>query len=191
MIQALAGLQAAWLLARGRSEGAALLAPPPHGGPAPAEALAIAARSFWALPLCLPAFVCLHVIHWLEAGPSATPGKDFAFDLLGFGVGWLAFAVITHGQAARMGRAARWPCFIAVWNWCNVLQYLMLVLAALPALLGLPDFVAQTAWMVAIGWALWLEWFATRVTLAVPPLAAVAVVILDISIGLLLVTLTG
>ena len=182
MIEALAGLHAVWLLACGRSDGVARLAPPPQ------QALGMAARSFWAMPLCLPAFLCLHLITWLQAGLGASPAEDFARDLAGFAVGWLAFAVITHRLAARLGRAAHWPLFVTVWNWCNLLQYLMLVLAALPSLLGLPDVVAETAWLVAIGWALWLEWFAARVTLAIPPLPAVAVVLLDVTIGLLLVS---
>jgi hypothetical protein len=37
-----------------------------------------------------------------------------------------------------------------------------------------------------LGWALWLEWFATRLTLAVPGMVAAAVVVLDVSIGVLL-----
>ena len=185
MTGALAGLQAAWLLARGRPEGARLLSVPP------ADALAAAARSFWAAPLCLPAFVCLHVIGWMESGLGAFPARGFALDLLGFVIGWAGFALLTRGLAARLGRQALWPGFITAWNWCNVLQYMLLVAAALASLLGLPDVVAETAWLAAMGWALWLEWFATRLTLAVPALTAVALVALDFSIGLMLVALTG
>jgi hypothetical protein len=173
-------LHAAWLLAWGRSDGVALLAPPPE------RAAALAARSFRALPLCLPAFLCLHLIGWAQAGPGVQPGLDFAHDLLGFVVGWLGFAVVTHGLAGRLGRAAHWPLFITLWNWCNLLQFLMLVAAALPALFGLPVVVAETAWLVALGWALWLEWFATRLTLAVPGTVAAALVLLDVSIGMAL-----
>ena len=28
-----------------------------------------------------------------------------------------------------LGRAKLWPRFVTVWNWCNVLQYLALVVA--------------------------------------------------------------
>jgi hypothetical protein len=185
MIGIWAGLHAAWLLARGRGDGVARLAPPPQ------QAAAMAARSFWALPLCLPAFLCLHLIGWTQAGPGAQPGLDFVRDLLGFGVGWLGFAVVMHRLAERLGRAAHWPLFITVWNWCNLLQFLMLVAAALPALLGLPAAVGETAWLVALGWALWLEWFATRLTLAVPGMVAAAVVVLDVSIGVLLSVLSA
>jgi hypothetical protein len=182
---AIVGLQAAWMLARGRPEGAVLLETPPKA------AMATAARSFWAAPLCLPALLCLHLIEWLQAGTGVYPASAVVLDLAGFAVGWLGFAVITHGLARRLGRQAHWPRFITAWNWCNVLQYLMLVLAALPSLLGLPDIVTETAWLVAMGWALWLEWFATRLTLEVPSLTAAALVAVDVSIGLLLVGFTS
>ena len=84
-----------------------------------------------------------------------------------------------------------WPRFITLWNWCNVVQYLMLVAAALPGLLGLPDVVGQTAWLVALGWALWLEWFMTGLALAIPAPMAATLVILDVAIGLIVAGVTG
>ncbi len=179
------GLQAALLLARGRSEGVSLLAadPPEH--------MAEAARSFWAVVLCLPAFVCLHLIDWAQSGVPLRPAHGFAMDLLGYVVGWLGFVLLSRSLAESLGRGRRWPRFVAIWNWCNVIQYFMLVGAALPSLLGLPDFVAETVWLVAVGWALWLEWYATRVALDITGLAAAGVVALDVAIGLFLVSITG
>ena len=43
---------------------------------------------------------------------------------------------------------------------------------------------------VAIGWALWIEWFATRKSLGTNGLAAAFLVVLDQLIGLLLAGLT-
>ena len=37
-----------------------------------------------------------------------------------------------------------------------------------------------------IGWALWLEWYATRLAFGVGPLNAVGLVLLDQSIGIML-----
>ena len=178
------GLQAALLLARGRPEGLGKLSEPGS------DAMRMAARSFWAILLCLPAFICLHLIDWAQ-GAEADPARSLALDLMGYATGWLAFAVLSHRLAHALGRGAHWPRFIAAWNWCNVLQYLMLVAAALLTLLGLPDWMAETAWLVAMGWALWLEWFATRLTLALPKRTAAVLVMIDVAIGLFLVGLTG
>ena len=59
----------------------------------------------------------------------------------------------SYEVAGLLGRREMWPQFITLWNWCNVVQYLMLVAAALPGLLGLPDILGQTAWLVALGWS--------------------------------------
>ena len=172
------GLQAAMLLARGKPDGIGLLATEDE------PALAIAKRSFWAATLCLPAFVCLQVID-LAQEPRLPPhaAHGFALQLLGYAIDWAGFALLTRWLAGTIGRGARWPTYIAVWNWCNVVQYLLLVVASLPPLLGLPAIVGETAWVVATGWALWLEWYATRLALGVNGVQAVGLVLLDEALG--------
>ena len=178
-------LHGAFLLACGRPDGLALIAAPPD------EEMAVASRSFWAAAVCLPAFLCLHLLDWATGPMPAEPGHSLLLDLLGYVIGWTGFALLSHRLAESMGRAALWPRFIATWNWCNVIQYLMLVAAGLPAILDLPPLLTQTAWLVAMGWALWLEWYATRLALVLPGGAAAAMVGLDFSVGLFLVGLTG
>jgi hypothetical protein len=179
------GLQAALLLARGRSEALSVLGEE-------ADALATTRRSFWAMAFCLPAFICLRLIGDTTMQGAIPPGAHgFAADLLGAVIGWLAFALASHRVAGVIGRARQWPRFIALWNWCNVVQYLALVLAALPDLLGLPAWIGETAWLVAVGWALWLEWFTTVLALSLPGLTAAGLVVLDIAIGLAVSGLTS
>jgi hypothetical protein len=179
------GLHAALLLARGRPEALHLL------DAAADDEMAAASRSFWAVVLCLPAFLCLHLLDWAQAGMPPQPERGVVLDLMGYVIGWTAFALLSRRIAMALDRAPNWPRFITVWNWCNVIQYLMLVVGALPTLLGMPDWLAQTAWLVAMGWALWLEWFATRLTLSISGATAAALVALDVAIGLLLVGFTG
>ncbi len=75
-----------------------------------------------------------------------------------------------------MGLAERWPRFIALWNWCNVVQYLLLVVFSIPGLLGAPALFDQVAQLFALGWALWLEWFAFRLTLGIGVVPAAGLV---------------
>ena len=178
-------LHGAFLLARGRADGLLLIAAPPE------TEMATAARSFWAIALCLPAFLCLHLLDWASGAMPASPARELALDLLGYVIGWVGFALLSHRLAGAMGRGRQWPRFIATWNWCNVVQYLMLVAAGVLTLLGLPPLLSQTVWLVAMGWALWLEWYATRLALAVPGAAAAALVALDFALGLFLVAVTG
>lgn len=163
------GLQAALLIARGRAEGLRHV-----------EAdMAGAARSFWAAAICLPAFLCLRLL----AGVPARPAHVLALDLLSFVIGWCGFAVLSYRLVGTMGLAARWPRFIALWNWCNVVQYLLLVVFSIPGLLGAPPLFDQVAQLFALGWALWLEWFAMRLTLGCSRFTAAGLVVLDVAIG--------
>lgn len=177
------GLQAALLLARGRIDGLLLL-----DGPADAR-MALARRSFWAMALCLPALLCLDLLGWIGAGKPAHPAHDLAADLLTFVIGWLTFALASHRIAQRSGRAALWWRFMAAWNWCSVVQYLLMVAASLPGVLGAPDLVAEAVWLFAFGWVIWIEWFVSRVALELPAGAAVGMVMLDLGIGLAITAL--
>ena len=78
------GVHGALLLARGRIDGLRYI-----------EAdLAGAARSFWAMAICLPAFVCLMLLAWTQQGVPPHAGHTFALDLISYVLGWCAFAVM-------------------------------------------------------------------------------------------------
>ena len=173
------GMQAALLLARGRSDGLRLVE----------DDMAGAARSFWAAAICLPAFVCLRLLAWTGSAMPPHAGHVLALDLVSFGVGWCGFAVLSHRLVGAMGLGERWPRFIALWNWCNVVQYLLLVVFSIPGLLGAPALLDQAAQLFGLGWALWLEWFAFRLTLGIGTVAAAGLVALDVAIGVLLALL--
>lgn len=172
------GLQAALLFARGREDGLRYIEPD-H---------ASAARSFWALPVTLPAVVCLTLIGWVEGGVPAHAERALGLDLMTFVLGWIGYAVLTYELVRYAGMAERWPRFIAAWNWCNVVENLLLVFGSIPALLGVPAIIAEAAQLFAIGWVLWIEWFAIRLSLKSNGIVAAWLVLLDLAIGLTLST---
>ncbi len=174
------GLQAALLFARGRTEGLRYLEPDQAG----------AARSFWALPLTMPAIVCLRLMDWVQSTPPTHAGHLLGLDLMGFVVGWLAYAVLTYHVLQSIGVGDRWPRFVAAWNWCNVIENLLLVVGSIPGLLGAPAVIGEAVQLFAIGWALWIEWFAIRQALETTVLVAVWLVVLDQAVGLVLAILT-
>jgi hypothetical protein len=170
------GLHAALLFARGRSDGLRYVEADAAG----------AARSFWAMALCLPAVVCLELMTWVEYGEPADAGHAIGLDIMGYLVGWLGFALLSFHLAQSFDCGSRWQRFIAAWNWCNVIENLLLVVGGIPGLLGVPPMIDQAAQIIAIGWALWIEWFATRQALGTSGFVAVLLVVLDQFIGLLL-----
>lgn len=173
------GLVAALMLARGRAEGALL---------AGTDRLAVI-RSFWAIGACVPIILALRLTGAAPGAGSGTSalasGRGLLHDVLVLAVGWLGFVLASHRVATILQRADRWPRFIVVWNWCNVLGNALVLLGAIPDLLGAPTILGEAAQLFALGWALWIEWYAIRIVLGVSALAAVWLVMLDETIGLL------
>lgn len=174
-----AGLHGAFLLARGRREGLAFIEGTPAG----------ALRSFWAAAICLPAFLALRLFAWgMEGGgaPAGGLGRALLVALIGGVCAWVGFALVSQLLAEAMGRARAWPRFLAAWNWTAVVQHLALLAAAVPAAIGMPASVAYAAGIVAIGYALWLEWSVARAALGLSATDAVGFVLLDVALGLFL-----
>jgi len=176
------GLAAAWLFARGRAAGLLLIPP----------GMDTARHSFLAALVCLPIFVVLRLIAWWAQGapPSGVP-VALAGDLVGYTLGWVGFALASKLLADQAKRGENWPQFIAAWNWTNLVQYMLLVVLLVPSALGLPNWVSNAMGLVAVGYAMWLEWFVTRTALGVQSSTAILFVVLDLALGLFIGGLTA
>ena len=171
----LAGLRGALLLAVGQARGLAAM---------PTD-MAGATWSFLAAPVALLPFLAQLALGPRLGGPALS-ARALALDLLGFAIGWAGYAVLSHHLVASLGKTARWPRFIAAWNWVNVVQYLVLLAAALPVLAGAPPAAIQVASLVGQAWALWMEWYAIRLALEATALEAIGVMLPDVLLGLVL-----
>lgn len=170
------GVQGALLLARGRPEGVQRVE---------SDQTAVI-RSFWAIPLSLPAVVCLQLLDWLATGVPTNVPVALGQYLMLFLVGWLAFVWLSHHLAARLHREAQWPRFIAIWAYCSIIENTLVAIGALPGALGAPKILDESCQLITIGWALWLEWYAIRLSLQVGPLIAILVLSIDFAIGTVL-----
>jgi hypothetical protein len=173
------GLFAAVRLALGRADGAVLVA---------GDRKTIV-RSFWSIVLCVPPVICRLLMSWKDTGIPADAAHLLAREVFVFVVGWLVYVEVTYRLAPVIGRAERWGRFIAVWNWCNVIEGVLVVIGGVPGALGAPPIVDQACVLIMIGWALWLEWYATRLAFGVGRMTAAWLVLLDQSIGILLASL--
>jgi hypothetical protein len=170
------GLNAALRLARGRADGVVLV---------PGDRTTII-RSFWSIAFCLPSVLGRLAVSWVDTGIPSDAAHLAAREVIVFVLGWLVFVEATHWLAPMLGRAERWGRFIAVWNWCNVIEGVLVIIGAVPGSLGAPAIIDQVCELTTIGWALWLEWYAIRLALGVSALTAVGLVLLDQSIGIML-----
>jgi hypothetical protein len=170
-----AGLYAAFMLARGRADGLRLVAADTNA----------TGRSFWAIAACVPIVVGMRVLAIAPPNPGLPMWRLLARDLVTFLVAWLLYALLTHRVANALGRGDRWPRFLAAWNWCNVAENLIILLGAVPGVLGAPAVLDQASELFALGWALWIEWYVTRTGLGVSVLMAVWLVLVDQAVGLI------
>ena len=170
------GLNAALRLARGRADGVVLVS----------GDTATTANSFWAIAFCLPSVICRLIMTWVITGVPEGAAYLVGRELITFVLGWLIFVEVSHRLAAPLGRMERWGRFIAIWNWCNVIEGVLVVIGGVPGVLGVPDWIDQSCELITIGWALWLEWYATRLALGVGGGTAAGLVLLDQVIGIIL-----
>ena len=143
-----------------------------------------ATRSFWAAAVAFPIYAATVVLSWQQDRWPIAVGHSAALETFIYLVSWAGYAVISHALLGALGLQQRWPRFIAVWNWVNVVQYILLLLAAVPGAAHAPAMFSETCLLVAQGWALWLEWYAIRLALEVSGLQAILVMAPDVLLGL-------
>jgi hypothetical protein len=167
-----AGLRGALLLARGRVEGIALMPITATG----------AKRSFWAAVLCLPVFLLLRLVF----SDAPITGRGLVAELCGFVAGWAGYGLATLPMAMAAGRGPLWPRFLATWNWTSLVQYGVILLLGLLTAVGLPGWLGQGLELAGLGYALWLQWFATGLALQVSGGRAAGFVLMDLVLGMVL-----
>jgi hypothetical protein len=152
--------------------------------------IATTRRSFVTALFALPIFIMFHFIDWLAGtGPIETP-HAMGLDLLTFPISWAGFALISIPLVRTLGVERLWPRYIAAWNWSNLAQYVLLFVTALPVVLHAPPIAAETCALVGYGWALWLEWYVTRLVLNLSPTAAALLVAVDVGFSAMVSLLT-
>jgi hypothetical protein len=167
--RALAG---ALMLARGQAAGLAAFE----------NTLPVAAYSFRAAAICLPIFMFFKD----QASTPADVALTLLVDLLLFVASWAGFALASLYLARALGVAEAWPRFIAAWNWCAVVQYLALAGLSLPGLLLSNGSLLDLGGLLALFFALWMEWFVARNALRLTALGAAGFVALDLGIAVFL-----
>jgi hypothetical protein len=172
-------LAGAWLLMRGRAEGLARLD--------------LSLDGFWrsfavilgVAPLVLLALTSQQAL--LPADPdTVVPAADVTRDLLGIVVDWFAFPVVFAVLARPLGLGARYVPFIVARNWATLIVAALLGVIHAVNLVGLlPQQAASILLVLALAVSLRFSYLIARIALAVPPLFALPIVILDVLVSLL------
>jgi hypothetical protein len=149
-------------------------------------------RSFRAAAICYPFFLILlafrvSAAHWAASGVP----RIVIVETIGYAISWVAFPLLVLSLTRWLGRENRFIPFIVVYNWSQILQTALFVIAAAGAASGLfPGDVGNAVDFAAAVAVLVYEWYIARVALQVSASQAVPVVVLDIALGIVLSRIT-
>lgn len=147
-------------------------------------------RSFSAIGLALPAYVVTVAVERQRLGilgsDQAVLGSLWldALVALAYGASFLALPVAMIGISRRLGLTDRYVAFVTVTNWISVLGLLTLSFPGILLLIGWATPDLSTFFTLAFAVLLVrTQWFATKATLGVSGVSALAVVLLGLGLN--------
>lgn len=141
-------------------------------------------RSFFAALVALPIFVLALVPSF---GKAADPDLFAAVEAVHYAVAWIAFPLVMVPVTRFLGLAGRYIPFIIAVNWTSVLQLAIFLPVNLLALLGsLQGDGGAFLFTLALALTCIYRYFVARVALDATLGTALALVTLDVVLGLLI-----
>ena len=144
-------------------------------------------RSFFAAVLIAPFFFSL-----IAMGPRIDPelydpARYWTAEVIAYVVSWTAYPVIMAMITESLGRRERFVSYLVVYNWAAVIQAAVFIpINGLQMTGVLPQDVGSLLWFVAFGALLGYLWFIARTVLSITPVSAMAIVALDVIIGVII-----
>ncbi|SBW06979.1 conserved membrane hypothetical protein [uncultured Alphaproteobacteria bacterium] len=172
------GLAGVWGVLRFRPEALKTFGDTPSG----------AARSFLAMAIGLPVYMFVLKANLAAITPRPSLAGFLPVMLLYYVIEWLIWPNLMVGVARRIGRARLYFRYIAAYNWFALAQMLIMVPVQLSMLSGA---LPATPGIALIGFAATVafgvyEWFIARHGLEIEPRPAIALVLLNLLVGLAL-----
>jgi hypothetical protein len=141
-------------------------------------------RSFWGPVLVLPGVLALQAIDGVFTDDIP---RAVIVQMIAFVIGCTAFPLAVHRIAAEIGRGPFYARYLAAYNWSAVIQIAALLPVTLLAWLFPGPLLALISLVVTVA-LLFYQVFVARIALAVSPLTAALLVLLDLLFGTLIQT---
>lgn len=147
-------------------------------------------KSFFAAVLVAPPQAVMIVMSLNASGavPTAGLGRMIAVFSISYVIGWVAFPLIMAGVCEVIGKGANFGRYIVGYNWAQVIQVGVFLPAAVVTTAFGPGGAASLLSIAALLAVLIYAWFVARTGLDIPSAGAVAVVVLDIVLSIVLNT---
>jgi hypothetical protein len=145
-------------------------------------------KSFFAAVLVAPAqaVMIMMSLSASEAVPTAGPLRMIAVFSISYVIGWVAFPLIMAAVSETFGKGANFGRYIVGYNWAQVVQVGVFFPAAVISTAFGPGGAASLISLAALLAVLTYAWFVARTGLDIPAVGAVAVVVLDIVLSIVL-----
>lgn len=150
-------------------------------------------NSFFAAVIVAPLFGLLILLQYqnVPIDPPPTPIRFGFAHGIGYVISWTIFPVLMISLARFIKRDVYYVRFIIAYNWAAVLQNAFYMPLAIAAQLGMLSAEAGTfLGLIVLTAVLFYVWFVTRVTLAVSPGMAVAIVFFDLVVSIIVTSWT-
>jgi len=171
------GLFGAWMMARGDRRAMVLFD----------NSLDALWKSFWAAALCLPAYLAMVLLDYLQHPPGGGLGRFLAAQSIAYVIGWAAYPLLMVTVARLLERLAVYPRYIVAYNWANVITLNLSLLAAVLAASGLmPRGGVALVQLLVLAAIVVYEGFIAATLLALPPWRAGLVVAIDLLLSFLI-----
>ena len=146
-----------------------------------------ALRSFWAAAILLPAYAVMVLLQLAEKPPAMGLAGLMLVHGTAYAVGWTAYPVVMLWLAKLLDRDEDYFGYIAMYNWSQVLITVMVLpMAAIRSGGLLPDaLIGVFGLLVDVAMIAYL-WFIARAGLRIGALAAIGVVMTDLTISVLI-----
>jgi hypothetical protein len=149
-----------------------------------------ARRSFWAAALVAPLYAVMLVAG--SHGDHDDTLRYYVVETIAYSITWTAYPVLAEWLTQLLGCRERFEGYLVAYNWSMVVQNAAILPVAILAALGaLPAEAAQTMWLIVFLLILVYLTFIARIALAVSPITAAGLVILDVLLSALIDAIAG
>jgi hypothetical protein len=150
-------------------------------------------RSFRAAVICYPLYLVLLAMRVsLDEWQRSGGWRIVTVETIGYVIAWVAFPLLMLSVTRLIGRAHRFFDFMVPYNWSQIPQSALLVLAGIEAESGILGAQAgETIDVIAAIATLVYEWYIARVALETTGSAAAFVVLVDLVLGVALSRVSG
>lgn len=144
-------------------------------------------HSFYAAVIVAPFYALLLAVSFPTLRPAPDPLPFAVTESIAYVIAWTAFPLVMAAVTRRLARWDRFIGYIVAYNWASVVQNAVFIPVNLAWSAGLVGGDAGfLMWLIAVLLILAYSWFIARTALALTPLGAAGIVVLDVTLNLLI-----